>query len=95
MTRERTKELLPVLEAWARGEVVEWRHTGFKEWRDSTHDAPKSGLNFDDPYLEWRVKPKAREWWVCENCHHMQSTARERCPICTRLILTHVREVLP
>lgn len=57
MTRERMKELLPVLTAWANGEVIQFRTSSDQEWRDVT-----------DPCwahcAEYRAKPKALEVWL-------------------------------
>ena len=61
MNRDRAKELLPIIEAFANGEEVEWRVLGIgEEWLvdDDFGDSDLDGL-------EYRVKPKARAFWVC------------------------------
>lgn len=79
MTPEKAKELLPVMEAYADGKVVQWRITiaeGYWErwqtdkWRD--YDCTKSGHpyqpHWEDTQLVWRVKPAPLELWICPVC---------------------------
>jgi len=61
MNRERCKELLPILEAFANGEDIQF-HDG-----DDWFDIGKEGLDaesLDDDGLEYRIKPKPREFWI-------------------------------
>jgi hypothetical protein len=60
MNRERAKELLPIIQAFAEGKIVQARQIG-GEW-----------LNIYDPYfgypandkIEYRIKPEPLECWV-------------------------------
>ena len=58
MNRDRAKELLPIIEAFANGEEVEIRHANCRTWVDVT------ATNFTNDN-EYRIKPKAREFWLC------------------------------
>jgi hypothetical protein len=58
MTRERCKELLPVMEAWARGETIECRRLGSSDKWESFGDI----LWLDE--CEYRIKPKPLEVWI-------------------------------
>lgn len=67
MTRERTKELLEngVLKAWAEGGEVEWQDKnhvklGYPEWHEAQSESP----SFYSAHLQFRVKPKPREFWI-------------------------------
>lgn len=56
MTREEALKLLPVIQAFANGEEVQWM------WRDDVwrdHENPEFGSA-----VNWRIKPKPREVWV-------------------------------
>lgn len=98
MTRERTKELLPVLTAWSKGQDIQWTsvvNQGFG-WRDLL-----GGANFADTLLSFRIKPKPREWWLasgmiqddsCLNVYDNEDRANLHSPDGFPPI--HVREVL-
>lgn len=58
MNRERAKELLPIITAFANGEVIQEK-IGTKDWYD--HETP----DFEVDGYEWRIKPKPREFYVC------------------------------
>lgn len=53
MTPQEAKELLPIIEAYANGETVQYRLPG-EDWEDS------SNLDFTDPVAQYRIKPKPR-----------------------------------
>jgi len=57
MTRERAKELLPIITAFAEGKDVQYRTHRNDVW------SPATSPNFAE-HLEWRVKPEPREFWV-------------------------------
>jgi len=59
MNRERAKELLPIIEAFANGEDIQTIHHIDKnpEWQDSEN------LDFGS-LCEYRIKPKLREFWL-------------------------------
>ena len=57
MNRERAKELLPIIQAFADGEDVQSDRIGERYvWRDRDE--------FVGTGLHWRIKPKPREWWM-------------------------------
>jgi hypothetical protein len=58
MTRERAKMLLPIIQAYAEGKVVEYRITPSSPWRFDYHETQ---LSFCDKY-DYRIKPEPREW---------------------------------
>lgn len=62
MTRERTKLLGPVLQAWAEGKAVQVRVIGLTRWEDRT----EGDLDFENIRYEWRVKPEPRKIWINE-----------------------------
>lgn len=55
MNRERARELLPIIEAFANGEEIE-RYYG-ESWNREIGPCW-------DPDSKYRIKPKAREFWV-------------------------------
>ena len=55
MNRERAKQLLPIIQAFADGKTIEYKAAG--TWH---------ALN-DDPlfsFAEYRIKPEPREYWA-------------------------------
>lgn len=64
-SRERIKELLPVLQAFAEGKAVQWKDPSSECWTDFRDDDPHSGLGFHNN-IEYRVKPEPvkHEVWV-------------------------------
>ena len=64
MNRERCKELLPIFEAFANGEDVEFRVPddnvcGSDKWSS----IPSTGMSLAS-HVEYRIKPKPREFWI-------------------------------
>lgn len=59
MNREQAKELLPIIEAYANGEVIQYKAASGK-WRTLGDDYYK----FDSSPKKYRIKPKPRECWV-------------------------------
>ena len=57
MNRERARELLPIIQAFAEGKEVEVKMISIKGWLMS-HDP-----QFDQGG-EWRIKPEPKELWV-------------------------------
>lgn len=96
MTRERTKELLPILQAFANGKNIESRkknmetHVWLQEW------------NFhDDPEMEYRIKPaEPRELFIArgmlrsEVFNDLQSAELFVMTHCGTFEIFKVREVL-
>ena len=64
MNRDRAKELLPVIEAFANGEEIEFQMVGHgnDEWQPLISD--DWNLQHGTVTHHYRIKPKAREWWV-------------------------------
>lgn len=91
MTRERAKELLPVIKAWAEGRTIQRRSPGYS-WADI--NTAYVAVDFDTPNMEWRIKPEPREWWLTAVCDHYKcwETKQEAERYGTQVI--HVREVL-
>jgi hypothetical protein len=63
MTRERCKELLPVMEAWARGEVIEYRYRDRNRHADAWSIIPDFARFGESDVFEFRIKPKPLEVW--------------------------------
>ena len=64
MNRERAKELLPIIQAFADGEDVQSDRIGERYvWRDRDE--------FVGTGLHWRIKPKPREWWMDPDDHEI------------------------
>lgn len=61
MTRERAKELLPVIQAYAEGKAIQARLVP-ERWQDYSGDDP----DFQNPEWLWRIKPEPRVVWVNE-----------------------------
>lgn len=59
MNRERAKELLPVIQAFAEGKTIQWRKKNtYDAWRNCGDDEVFSG-----PY-DFRIKPEPLECWM-------------------------------
>jgi hypothetical protein len=59
VTRERAKELLPVIQAWAEGKEIEVSGPGIpNEWLP----LPEAHRCFETEDLIYRVKPTPRKW---------------------------------
>lgn len=72
MTRERAKELLPVIAAYAEGKTVQYKPnlTPQSEWRDVSIIVGDC-LDGDSFY---RIKPEPRVWYAC--LYHDQDSHR-------------------
>ena len=68
MNRERAKELLPIIEAFANGEDIQFRLIELHpDLEDEWLDLPKNKavcVTFPADDYQYRVKPKAREWFI-------------------------------
>ena len=61
MTRERAKELLPIIQAYAEGKEIEFRaYYGSGDWQPVINMAM-------NPNQEYRIKPEPREFWCVEH----------------------------
>ena len=65
MTREEIKELLPIMQAWAEGKIIQFRKKGTVEWVDLYED----DLRVSSAY-HYRIKsePKYRPFKSQEEC---------------------------
>ena len=68
MTREEAKELLPIIQAFAEGDAIQYRNV-YKEWIDVKTG---EGLCFTRPSSCYRIKPepKYRPFKSQEECWH-------------------------
>ena len=95
MTKERAKELIPVIQAYAEGKAVQVRIAGDGDpWQDYSGECP----NFENGNWEWRVKPEPREFWVIVDKagplytpYAVFTTPQQVNPMCESI---HVREVV-
>ena len=55
MTREEIKELLPIMQAWAEGKIIQFRKKGTVEWADLYED----DLRVSSAY-HYRIKPEPK-----------------------------------
>lgn len=58
MNREQAKKMLPIIQAFANGEKVEYRPFDSADWEAAEK------LGFKDEPSRYRIKPKPREMWV-------------------------------
>ena len=65
MTREEMKELLPIMQAWAEGKIIQFRKKGTVQWVDLYED----DLRVSSAY-HYRIKPepKYRPFKTQEEC---------------------------
>ena len=56
MTREQAKELLPVIQAYAEGEIIQYKNF-LDEWTDIEEN---EGLSFICPPSDYRIKPQSK-----------------------------------
>ena len=56
MTREQAKELLPIIQAYAEGEIIQYKNF-LDEWTDIKEN---EGLSFICPPLDYRIKPESK-----------------------------------
>ena len=66
MTREQAKELLPIIQAFAEGEIIQYKNF-LDEWTDIKEN---EGLSFICPPSDYRIKPelKYRPFKTQEEC---------------------------
>ena len=63
MNRERAKELLPIIQAFAEGKTVQAKKLAGEGWIDINNFIDF----FDADEREWRIKPEPREFWLIEH----------------------------
>ncbi len=97
MTRAQTKALMPVLVAWSERRPIQVRLVGSlgPETGSSWSDVPGHECDFDDPNLEWRVKPEPREFWLVVGKGPDDGLLRSKpVNLTSSLEAIHVREVV-
>lgn len=67
MTPERALELLPIFEAFANGEEIQWEDPTTGSWLDC------EGEEAFPARYEFRIKPKAREFYIAADGHYYVS----------------------
>lgn len=77
-SRERIKELLPVLQAFAEGKAVQWKDSSVGRWVDFREDSHCSGLGFHND-MEYRVKPEPVKHEVWLNTYFDKNAQLFRC----------------
>lgn len=96
MTRERAKELLPLIQAYAEGKIVQAKLVNVE--RDTWDD--QATPYFESDNLAYRVKPEPREFYIAVNsdgrfCGAYASLSHAKVSHSPPTTLIHVREVLP
>lgn len=61
MNRERAKEMLPIIQAYAEGKKIEFFDKHYDEWREISDSGLGVGLVCDAIY---RIKPEPRYVWL-------------------------------
>lgn len=64
MTREQAKELLPIIQAYAEGKVIQYRHKGRVAW----YDLDSGQFNCDMYSYRIKPEPKFRPFRNTEEC---------------------------
>lgn len=64
MTREQAKELLPIIQAYAEGKVIQYRHKGRVAW----YDLDSGQFNCDMYSYRIKPEPKYRPFKTQEEC---------------------------
>lgn len=96
MTRERAKELIPVITAFSNGQSLQWNLSNdlSSGWRDLDYNL---NPDFDHSSRAWRIKPSPREWWICfGRCFDSYDVAAEYANSVSQRVsdIAHVREVI-
>ena len=102
MNRDRAKELLPIIEAFANGDGVEYRPVGCgdKPWRALDDYWNMTETSMSRAHHDYRIKPKAREFWLCWEDEGSNDSSRFPIPEYVETSVDHwnnyikVREVL-
>ena len=64
MTREEAKELLPIMQAFAEGKTIQYRHIARSTW----YDLDSGQFNCDMYYYRIKPEPKYRPFKTKEEC---------------------------
>ena len=54
MNRQQAKDLLPIIQAFAEGKIIEFRNKSFKEWAEIENPS------FDPTITNYRIKPEPK-----------------------------------
>ncbi|WP_297252755.1 hypothetical protein [uncultured Prevotella sp.] len=92
MTREQAKDLLPIIQAFAEGKIIEFRNKSFKEWVEIENPS------FDPTITNYRIKPEpkyhpfkdAEECWQEMQKHQPFGWIKKTCGHCNFL---HIMEL--
>ena len=87
MNRERARELLPIIQAYAEGKEIQYKLIGV----DQAWGGEKNDYYTWDNECEYRIKPEPREFWISV-AGHME--VHDERPIALKGDYIHVREVL-
>lgn len=60
MNRDRAKKLLPLIQAYAEGKVIQRYSPAVADWVDTEEPSFNDGFDY-------RIKPGPREYWICLN----------------------------
>jgi hypothetical protein len=62
MTKDQAKELIPIMQAWVDGKVIQYRDRMRNDvgWTEST---PYPTLEFNPHLFEYRIKPEPQHIW--------------------------------
>jgi len=94
MNRERAKQLLPIIEAFANGEDIQARSSGVAStWKDVIGNPEWLDS------CEYRIEPKPREWYIAkkdipESGNYGHRVYLTTCDHSDNSEFIHVREVL-
>lgn len=62
MNKEYAKQLLPIIQAWVNGKIIQYR--GIEE-KDGWYDVhSENSIDMFNPTVKWRIKPEPREFWL-------------------------------
>ena len=71
MNRERAKELLPIIQAFAEGKEIQSKWSSDTGWGDCDKLITDDGVGY---VREYRIKPEPREFWTIGNKTYMGSS---------------------
>lgn len=71
MTRERVKELLPIITAFAEGKTIQGKYEEDNEWKDIKYPT------FNDAYMSYRIKPE-ETYRPYKDCDEMIKDFKQR-----------------
>jgi len=72
MNREKAKELLPIIDAYANGADIQYSVESEGVWRDDPDFSP---FDKDIQNLIYRIKPEPRIWWIYDGNDEPEVTA--------------------